>query len=170
MFQTALTRRSLYKKATTLFLFIFLLVCFLFQVKDQVVKFYLGRVAQTVEKISNASLKFPHISFCSSEPFKLKELDRIGVPKSIFTYESHDHSPGESFPELNETWQNATYSKDEFKITWRFFDGECNMNATIFVSYCNSTFSLKHRRNSHTERGEHPLSWQMLCLEHSRQW
>ncbi len=112
-------------------------MCFLFQVQEQVVKYYEGKTTQTVEKVAYNELPLPYISLCMESPFKKQVLLDMGLPERFFLTAEPSIATG-SFPSLNETWQKATYSAQELEVTWRLWPGQ---NASISVKPFNTIYN-----------------------------
>jgi hypothetical protein len=93
------------------------------QVKSHVIKYYQGTATRSVSKIAQKALMYPHISFCPEQPFKFSVLTSLGLSKDFFQSEGSPAS-GTNFPDLNETWNKASFSRSEFNISWTFFGGE----------------------------------------------
>ena len=92
--------------------------------KLQIVKFINKKRTQIVEKMTSDSMDFPQVQFCTSRGFKTNVLTDIGLKAhsmkfAQFTtyYENID------LGDIEEIWENATYSMEEFALTWMIVEG-----------------------------------------------
>ena len=90
----------------------------------QVIKFHNGKRTQIIEKMTSNSMDFPQIEFCTSDGFKQDVLKRMGLMENslrlgqFITYEENLE-----LKDINDIWDNATYSLDEFVLTWLSIEG-----------------------------------------------
>ena len=112
---------QLAKQICTLFLCLVLGICALFQVWEELTKFLEGSITTSLEKVNHKYLPLPLVVLCSSQRYKHDVLSDMGLPKNFLDDHRATYLPGQ-FPDLNETWQKATWSRDDFAIYWQPYE------------------------------------------------
>jgi hypothetical protein len=83
----------------------------------------------------------------------------MGLPSNLFTT-SHTkyRDGGVPFPDLNSTWNKATYAAHEFKIEWSFYKGN---NKGV----CSEFVTVRRVKDNLARSAE--LSPTFICLGHT---
>ena len=71
-------------------------------------------------------LPLPHFLLCSNTRYKKDELAAMGLPADFFDNRAPDMSmfkSKDSFPDLNVTWQRATWNMTNFEMDWDTYEG-----------------------------------------------
>ena len=85
----------------------------------QVNKYIEGKTTQTWEKVPQKHLDFPQMTFCVLYQFKREALLDMGLPDDFLIAGNPKNSAtlgNKSMPNIEEVWENATYSETEFNI------------------------------------------------------
>ena len=72
-------------------------------------------------------LPLPHFLVCKKQRYKKDELTAMGLPEDFFDNYNPDRSKfsnKDSFPDLNATWQRATWPYKDFEIDWERYEGK----------------------------------------------
>ena len=86
---------------------------------SQVDKYIKGKTTQTWEKVPQKLLDFPQMTFCVLYQFKKEALSDMGLPDDFLIAGNPKNSAtlgNKSMPNIEEVWENATYSETEFNI------------------------------------------------------
>ena len=90
----------------------------------QIIKFIDGKRTQIVEKMTSDSMDFPQVLFCTSRGFKTNVLTDIGLKANSMKFAQFStYYQNIDLGDIEEIWENATYSMEEFALTWIFIDG-----------------------------------------------
>ena len=90
----------------------------------KVIKYYEGRTTVTQGKIINEHLDFPQVMFCVSSGFKSQVLLDEGLHKDFLSFaQFNTHYEDKILNDIEELWDNATYSSEEFAVTWTVYKG-----------------------------------------------
>ena len=122
-------------------------ICSLWQVWEQLTKFLEGSTTTSLEKVNHEHLPLPLIVLCSSQRYKYDVLADMGLPKNFLDDHRQNHLPGK-FPDLNETWLKATWSREDFDFYWQ------HGKSMYRVKTCNACW-LSYRYRGHS--AEHPV-------------
>ena len=88
------------------------------------VKFYNGKRTQIIEKLTSDSMDFPQVQFCTSQGFKPKVLTDMGLKESSLKLAQFTtYYENVNLGDIEEIWDNATYSMEEFALTWMLIEG-----------------------------------------------
>ena len=93
-------------------------ICSIWQVWEQITKFLEGGTTTSLEKVHNKYLPLPQIVLCSSKRYKYDVLTDMGLPKNFLDDHRKKHISGK-FPDLNDTWLKATWSREDFDFDWK---------------------------------------------------
>ena len=116
--QCPLMNRSWIKLSAKCLLGMILGIISLWQVWEQLTKFFEGSTTTSLEKVNNKYLPQPLIVLCSSQRYKYDVLTKMGLPKNFLDNHRNRYLPGK-FPDLNETWHKATWSPEDFDFFWQ---------------------------------------------------
>ena len=108
-------------------------ICSIWQVWEQLTKFLEGSTTTTLEKVNLAYIPMPMIIMCSSQRYKYDALIDMGLPKN-FLDDHRMKSLPITFPDLNQTWLNATWAFDDFDLFWQVYEGKSRKHVPI-VTY-----------------------------------
>ena len=88
------------------------------------IKFYNGKRTQIIEKLTSDSMDFPQVLFCTSQGFKPNVLTDMGLKENSMKIAQFT-TYYENIPlgDIEEIWNNATYSMEEFALTWMSIEG-----------------------------------------------
>ena len=128
-------RTSNWKKKFANCLLAFILVtCSLFQVHEVLVKFIEGSTTTTLEKQHNNHLPLPKVALCMKRRYNYGALGTMGLPVDYFSENRHrtEFDMERPFPDLNQTWLNATWSKEEVQMAVAI--GATHTGATILTN------------------------------------
>ncbi len=106
----------------------------------KVIKFFTGKTSRAMEILAQESLKLPRIAFCLNYPYKADMLSKMNLPAEFFHSRDPKYRNSVPFPNLHETWQRATYSKDELLLRWYFYSG---VNGSASVEEVNTLYDGK---------------------------
>ena len=95
----------------------------IWQVWEQLSKFWEGSTTTSLGVVDNEYLPLPLIVLCSSQRYKHDVLTDMGLPKNFLDDHKANYMAGK-FPDLNETWLRATWSKEDFDLYWPPYEGE----------------------------------------------
>ena len=83
------------------------------------VKYIEGSRTQTIEKKVMDTLDFPQVKFCTSQGFKSQILKDMGLREDSFSFGQFiTHYKDFNLTDIEGLWDNATYSAEEFAVTW----------------------------------------------------
>ena len=128
-------RTSNWKKKFANCLLAFILVtCSLFQVHEVLVKFIEGSTTTTLEKQHNNHLPLPKVALCMKRRYNYGALGTMGLPVDYFSENRHrtEFDMERPFPDLNQTWLNATWSNEEVQMAVAI--GATHTGATILTN------------------------------------
>ena len=101
-------------------------LCSLWLVWDMCLKF-LSKATTTVrEKNQNDYLPLPHFLLCNRQRYNTNELAAMDLPDDFFDNRYPNRtmfSKKDSFPDLNASWQRATWPRTEFEVDWNRYEG-----------------------------------------------
>ena len=117
-----LVKRGCIKRCARLLLALVLGICSFWLVWEQLTKFLEGSTTTTVEKIKHEYLPMPLIALCSNQRYKQGALRSVGLPKDFLDNYQMKDLPVQ-FPDLNYTWNMATWSPDDFDLYWKHYEG-----------------------------------------------
>ena len=70
------------------------------------------------------TLDFPQVMFCTSQGFKDQVLTDIGLREDSLRFAQFiNHYEDRNLPDIEGLWDNATYSAEEFAVTWTVLTG-----------------------------------------------
>ena len=104
----------------------FLLLCSLWLVWELCLKFFSGATTILREQDQKNDLSLPRFLFCNKQRYKKDELAAMELPEDFLDNGHPDKSKfsnKDSFPDLNATWQRATWHMTDFDIDWRRYEG-----------------------------------------------
>ena len=97
-------------------------LCSLWLVWDLCLKFISGSTTIVREQNSKDYLPLPRFLLCMKERYKTEQLSAMNLPKNFFgnggTFNETD-----TFPDLNATWQRATWPMHELEVDWSRYEG-----------------------------------------------
>ena len=99
-------------------------LCSLWLVWDLCLKFLSGSTTIIREQQEKDYLPNPHFLLCKKESFQKDELSATGLPDNFFSRfggGSFNHTG--PFPNLNATWQRATWPEGELQVDWSRYEG-----------------------------------------------
>ena len=105
---------------------IFLGLCSLWLVWDLCLKFFSGSTTILREQEQNNYLPLPRFLLCNKQRYNKDELAAMELPDDFFDNLNPDKSRfsnEDSFPDLNYTWQRATWPMTDFEIDWKRYEG-----------------------------------------------
>ena len=108
------------------FLAIFLGLCSFWLVWDLCLKYFSGSTTILTVQDYKEYLPLPRFLLCSNKRYKKDELGAMGLPADFFDNRSPDMNMFEdrdSFPDLNVTWQRATWNMTDFEMDWDAYEG-----------------------------------------------
>lgn len=74
--------------------------------------------------MTSESMDFPQVNFCTSQGFKPKVLTDMGLKETSMKFAQFDtYYANVNLGDIEDVWDNATYSIDEFVLTWLFVEG-----------------------------------------------
>ena len=79
-----------------------------------------------MEQEQKKYLGFPHLLLCNKQRYNQKELTAMDLPDDFFDNRYPDmdkFSSKDAFPDLNATWQRATWPTADFMIDWSCYEG-----------------------------------------------
>ena len=92
----------------------------------QVVKFFEEQTIQTTERRFEEELEVPQVVFCTKFPFKTDMMTEMGFREKFLLVKPHTYLENKNITDLNDVWENGTYSMDELSIGWLVMYGKCN--------------------------------------------
>ena len=101
-------------------------ICSLWLVWDLCLKFFRGSTTIVREQQPEDYLRLPKFLLCMKERYKTGELASMGLPENFFSNPYPDKSkfnPNDHFPDINATWQRATWPIKELEVDWSRYDG-----------------------------------------------
>ena len=78
----------------------------------------------------NDYLPLPKFLLCNKNRYNKEELSSMGLPEN-FLDSGRKFNKSHQFPDLNTTWQRATWPMQKFEIDWNFYEG-MKMNNPFF--------------------------------------
>ena len=114
------------KQYTKYIMAISLCLCSLWLVWDLCVKYFSKATTVLQEQEYKEYLPLPHFLLCSSRRYKKDELANMELPADFFDNYEPETSKfiGKgSFPDLNRTWQRATWNLTDFEADWEAYEG-----------------------------------------------
>ena len=109
-------------------------ICSLWLVWDHCSKFLSDSTTVVRQQQQNDYLPLPRLMLCNNERYNEKELEAMNLPEDFFDNRHPDISKlkeRNSFPNLNDTWQRATWPKNEIQIDWNRYEGEREVDSTV---------------------------------------
>ena len=97
-------------------------ICSLWQVWDICLKFFGRSTTIAIAHRPNDHLPLPKFLLCQRNRYKKDVLSSMDLPENFLDSGikfNHSHP----FPDLNATWQNATWPLQEFEIDWDYYEG-----------------------------------------------
>lgn len=101
-------------------------LCSLWLVWGVCIKFLSGSTTVVRQQDQKDYLPLPRFLLCNKERYNKKELVSMDLPEDFFDNRYPDvdmFRNRNSFPDLNSTWQRATWSWSEFEIAWSRYEG-----------------------------------------------
>lgn len=111
-------------------------ICSLWQVWDLCLKFFGGSTTIAIGHQPNDYLPLPKFLLCQKDRYKKEELSSMGLPHN-FLDSGNKFNHTYQFPDLNATWQRATWPLQELKIDWNFYEGMKIRHYVPRVGYLN---------------------------------
>ena len=97
--------------------------------------------------MTSESMDFPQVHICTSQGFRPNVLKDMGLKEDSMKFAQFTtYYESVSLGDIQEVWDNATYSTDEFALTWMTIEGIVFVNPSKhhkFIATLNST--LYHR-------------------------
>ena len=108
--------------------------CALLQVQEVLVKFIEGSSTTTLEKEHNDHLPLPKVALCMKQRYNYGALAAMDLPNDYFSENRHrtEFEMGGPFPDLNQTWLRATWSKEDVQMAPA--TGVTHTSATILTN------------------------------------
>lgn len=106
------------KKYAQWFLAFTLGLCALWQVSGELMKFLGASTTRTLEKQHHNHLHLPQVALCMKQRYNYGALIKMGLPIDFFS-EMRQRTKDDlknPFPDLNETWLKATWSRDDVQM------------------------------------------------------
>ena len=99
-------------------------LCSLWLVWDLCLKFLSGSTTIVREQQEKDYLPNPHFLLCKKESFHKNELRASGLPDNFFSrFDGGSYNYTGPFPNLNATWQRATWPEGELEVDWSRYEG-----------------------------------------------
>ena len=101
-------------------------LCSLWLVWGLCLKFFSGSTTILREQHRNDYLALPHFLLCNKIRYNKDELAVVELPADFFDNRRPERSKfknKDSFPDLNATWQRATWPMENFKVDWLAYEG-----------------------------------------------
>ena len=78
-----------------------------------------------MEQEPKSYLPLPRFLICNKDRCNKEELEAMDLPEDFFDNRNPDKTifDNESFPDLNSTWQRATWPLTDFEADWRRYEG-----------------------------------------------
>ena len=73
---------------------------------------------QTTERSFEEELEVPQVTFCTKYPFKTDALTKVGLTEFFLLDAPHTYMENIKITDVDEVWENGTYSMDELSIGW----------------------------------------------------
>ena len=86
------------------------------------IKFYLGKRIQTTDRETVEEIEVPKVVFCTQHSVKTDVLLNMGYEENFLRTQFHTYMEDFTIPDINEVWENATYSMEELSINWSLMD------------------------------------------------
>ena len=71
-------------------------------------------------------MEVPQVVFCTKLPFKTDVLSRLGLTEDFLSPMWKTYMEDLNIADLNQVWENATYSMNELSIKWMLIHGMGN--------------------------------------------
>ena len=68
-------------------------------------------------------MEVPQVVFCTKLPFKNDVLSRMGLTEDFLSPMWKTYMEDLDIADLNQVWENATYSMNELSIKWMLMHG-----------------------------------------------
>ena len=104
-------------------------------------KFFSGSTTVLMDHEHNEYLPMPKFLLCNKQHYKKDELTVRGLPVNFFQNRHPDVTDKNVLPDLNATWQKATWSLADFEVNWWRFEGNDIINKFTFPS---NNFDMSH--------------------------
>ena len=97
-----------------------------------------------MEQDQKSYLPAPHFLMCNKDRYNKEKLEAMGLPEDFFDNRNPDRTifdNNKSFPDLNSTWQRATWPLTDFEADWRRYEGmdeDKKCKAFLFYYFLNS--------------------------------
>ena len=116
-------------------------LCSLWLVWELCLKYLSGSTTILREQEHKTYLPLPHFLICNKQRYNKDELAAMELPDDFFDNRHPDKSKfvnRSSFPDLNATWQRATWPVTDFEMDWRKYEGmELHIiNSLLFHLIC----------------------------------
>ena len=79
-----------------------------------------------MEQEPKSYLPMPRVLICNKDRYNKEQLEAMDLPEDFFDNRNPDKtifSNNKSFPDLNSTWQRATWPLTDFEADWRRYEG-----------------------------------------------
>ena len=79
-----------------------------------------------MEQEPKSYLPLPRFLICNKDRYNKEELEAMDLPEDFFDNRNPDRtifSNNKSFPDLNSTWQRATWPVTDFEADWKRYEG-----------------------------------------------
>ena len=115
---------------------VFLGFCSLWLVWDLCIKFFSRSTTILTVQENKEYLPLPQFLLCNKKRYNEGELVAMGLTEDFLDNRTPDISmfkSRNSFPDLNVTWQRATWNISNFEIDWRAYEGMAlHRNSDLF--------------------------------------
>ena len=112
-------------------------LCSLWLVWGQCLKFFSGATTIMMEQEQKNYLPLPQFLMCNKKRYNKKELRAMEIPVDFFDDRNQDttlFSQNKSFPDLNSTWQRATWPVTDFEADWWGYEGMVYTDTNSFLN------------------------------------
>ena len=89
-------------------------------------KFYEEQTIQTTERKFEEELEVPQVVFCTQYPFKADVMKNMGLRQNFLLVQPYTYLENINITDINDVWENGTYSMDELALGWLVMYGKCN--------------------------------------------
>ena len=110
------------KQSAKYLLAILLGLCSLWQCWEICLKFFGRSTTIARAQHQNDYLPLPKFLLCQKDRYNTQELSSMGLPEN-FLDSGNKFNHSHPFPDLNATWQRATWPLEELEIDWNVYEG-----------------------------------------------
>ena len=115
------------KKCAKYLLALSLAICSFWLVWDLCLKFLSGSTTTVREQQPCTYLPMPNFLLCNKQRYNQMELMAMGLQQDFFDNYNPDRNKfidKQSFPDLNATWERATWPMSNFEVDFRRYEGK----------------------------------------------